>query len=103
MTDLAAATPARSRAPRWRRRLARNPLAVLGIILIGFFLLIVAFAPFLAPYSPTTQNLRTTYLPPGTGVSFSGPDGQRGIWVSPSSRTPIGGVTVDDEIGRAHV
>lgn len=96
MTDLAAATPVRSRAPRWRRRLARNPLAVLGIILIGFFLLIVAFAPFLAPYSPTTQNLRTTYLPPGTGVSFSGPDGQRGIWVSPSSRTPIGGVTVDD-------
>lgn len=96
MTDVAGSTPVRRKTPRWRRRLARNPLAILGVVLIGFFLLVVALAPFLAPYSPTTQNLRTTYLPPGTGVSFSGPDGQSGIWVSPSSRTPVGGVTVDD-------
>ncbi len=96
MTDVATATPVQRKSPRWRRRLARNPLAILGALLIGFFLLIVAFAPFLAPYSPTTQNLRTTYLPPGTGVSFSGPEGERGIWVSPSSRTPVGGVSVDE-------
>ncbi len=96
MTEVAPNTTKARTAPRWRRRLLRNPLAILGALLIGFFLIIVALAPFIAPYAPETQNLRATYLPPGTGVSFGGPNGEFGIWVSPSSRTPIGGVTVDD-------
>lgn len=97
MTDTTLTTVSAARkAPRWRRRLARNPLAILGALIIGFFLLVVAFAPFIAPYSPLTQELSTTYLPPGTGVSFSGPEGQFGLWVSPARRMPIGGVEVDD-------
>src|SRR5690554_1562008 len=87
-----------SRAPRWRRRLLRNPLALLGMFLIGFFLLVVAFAPFIAPYAPDSQNLRTTYIPPNVGVSLRGPEGQPGIWVSLSTRSPVGGVRVDETV-----
>lgn len=84
--------------PRWRRRLLRNPVAVFGMIVIGFFLLVVLFAPFLAPYSPTEQNLRTTYVPPGVGVKLRGPDGQWGIWVHPVTRSPTAGVRVDESV-----
>ncbi|MFO8149605.1 MAG: ABC transporter permease [Trueperaceae bacterium] len=84
------------RTPRWRRRLFRNPLAVFGVTVISFFLVVVALAPFLAPYPPTQQSLRATYIPPGIGVSFRGPEGQFGIWVNPVTRSPVGGVRVDD-------
>lgn len=96
MTDVADITSVPRKAPRWRRSLFRNPLAILGLVLIGFFLLVVAFAPFIAPYSATSQNLRTTYLPPGTGVTWGGPDGEFGLWVHPASRLPVGGVTIDE-------
>lgn len=85
-----------NRTPRWRRRLFRNPLAVFGVTVISFFLVVVALAPFLAPYPPTQQSLRATYIPPGVGVSFRGPEGQFGIWVNPVTRSPVGGVRVDD-------
>ncbi len=94
----AARSARRKRTPKWRRRLAKSPLAIVGLVIIGLFLVVVAFAPFLAPYPPAQQSLRTTYLPPGTGVSFRGPEGQLGIWVSPSSRTPVGGVTIDESV-----
>ena len=91
--------PARQRqpTPRWRKRLARSPIAVAGFTVIGFFLLVVAFAPFLAPYSPTRQALRSSYVPPMTGVSLRGPEGQLGLWVSDVARSPIAGVQVGDE------
>jgi peptide/nickel transport system permease protein len=41
----------------------------------------VAFAPFIAPYSPVSQNLARATCRPGTGVTFRGPEGQFGIWV----------------------
>ncbi|HLV11017.1 MAG TPA: ABC transporter permease [Trueperaceae bacterium] len=90
--------PRRRRGPKWFRRVSRSPLAVLGFAIIGMFLLVVAFAPFIAPYPPAQQNLRTTYLPPGTGVKLRGPEGQLGLWVSPATRTPVGGVTVDESV-----
>ena len=95
MTD---ARPARRVVPRWRRRLARNPVATFGLIVIGFFLLMVAFAPFLAPYPPTDQSLRTTYVPPGVGVKWSGPAGEFGLWVHPVTRSPTAGVRVDESV-----
>ena len=94
-TEVAPKAPKRRR-PRWVRRLLKNPLAVVGLVIIGAFFLVVAAAPFLAPYPPADQSLRTTYLPPGTGVSWGGPEGQFGLWVSPATRSPIGGVKVDE-------
>lgn len=91
MTDIAPRPAPR----RWLRQLLRRPLAATGFAIIGLFLLIVALAPFLAPYSPTRENLRTRYLPPGEGVSWRGPDGQFGLWVSPVTRHPTQGITLD--------
>jgi peptide/nickel transport system permease protein len=97
MTDASGSAVTRTpRAPRWRRRLLANRLAVLGLVIIGTFLVMVATAPFLAPYPPTEQDLRTTYVPPGAGVSLRGPEGQFGPWVSPVTRSPVGGLRVDD-------
>jgi peptide/nickel transport system permease protein len=97
----AAAKPAAKQVkqtPRWRRRLLKNPLALFGLTVIGFFLLMVALAPFIAPYPPAQQSLRTTYIPPGVGVNWGGPNGEFGLWVNPSNRRPIGGVTVDESV-----
>jgi len=88
----------KKQGPRWRRRMLRNPIAIFGIVVIGFFLLIVTLAPFISPYSPTQQSLRSTYVPPGTGVSWRGPEGQFGLWVSPSQRSPVAGLTVDQSV-----
>jgi peptide/nickel transport system permease protein len=81
---------------RWRKRFFRSPLAKMGFAIIVVFLIIVAFAPFLAPYSPTSQNLRATYVPPLAGVSTRGPEGEFGLFVSPASRSPVQGVVVDE-------
>ena len=89
--------PALKSTPRWRKRLARSPIAIAGITVIGFFLLVVAFAPFLAPYSPTRQSLRSSYVPPLEGVSLRGPEGQLGIWVRDVARSPIAGVQVGED------
>jgi peptide/nickel transport system permease protein len=83
--------------PRWRRRLFKSHLAKVGFVIIAFFLVVVFFAPFIAPYSPTQQNLRASYVPPGVGVRWSGPDGQFGLWVHPVMRSPAAGVIVDTE------
>ena len=82
---------------RWRRRLFRSPVAIVGFSIIGFFLLVVAFAPFIAPYSPTRQTLRSTYVPPGIGVSVRGPEGQLGVWVREVTRSPTAGVVVGED------
>ncbi len=44
----------------WRevwRRIRRNPLALIGGSFVGLFIFVAIFAPWLAPYSPTEQNL----------------------------------------------
>jgi len=88
--------PARPRGGRrWVRRLFKSQLARLGFTIIAGFLLVVAFAPFIAPYSPTRQVLATTYLPPGVGVTLRGPDGQFGLFVARVTRSPVRGVIVD--------
>ncbi len=39
------------------RRLRRNPGAIVGMVLVGFFVLVALFAPLIAPYPPTEGEL----------------------------------------------
>ena len=39
------------------QRLRRNPGALVGFGLVGFFLLIAIFAPLIAPFDPRAQDL----------------------------------------------
>jgi peptide/nickel transport system permease protein len=55
---------------RWTeafRRVRRNPLAILGAVLVLAFILVAAFAPLLAPHDPNAQLLigevRPDYIP----------------------------------------
>ncbi|MGR3762202.1 ABC transporter permease (plasmid) [Roseobacteraceae bacterium NS-SX3] len=52
------------RAYRMGRMLLRNPLAVLGGVIILTLILAAAFAPLIAPESPVGQNLSARLLPP---------------------------------------
>lgn len=60
------------------RRMRRSPAAIVGTAIIGFFIVIAIFAPFLAPYDPTRGNLAESYLPPGPahwfGTNIQGQD-----------------------------
>lgn len=79
------------------RRFRRNRLAQAGILLLGLYLLGAFLAPILAPYSPYTQDLRSTYVPPLAGLSLRGPEGEFGLYVSPAFRHPLEGVQVNWE------
>ncbi len=50
------------------RRLLRSPTAIVGAVLVSIFVLVAIFAPLLAPYSPTEQDL--SQIRPGV---FPGP------------------------------
>jgi peptide/nickel transport system permease protein len=60
------------------RRMRRSPAAIIGGSIVGFFVLVAIFAPFLAPYDPTRGNLGDSYLPPGPehwfGTNIQGQD-----------------------------
>jgi len=60
------------------RRMRRSPAAIVGVAIVGFFVLIAIFAPFLAPYDPTRGNLADSYLPPSPdhwfGTNVQGQD-----------------------------
>jgi peptide/nickel transport system permease protein len=43
---------------RLTRALMRNPLAMVGLAIIVALLLVAAFAPWIAPYSPLEGNLQ---------------------------------------------
>lgn len=53
------------------RRMRRSPTAIIGASIVGFFVFVAVFAPFLAPYDPTRGNLAESYLPP-TAVHWFG-------------------------------
>ena len=99
MTDWAiAATP-----PRWRRWLlaetpqsrlqarlsraylswvafARNPLGMLGLVIVTVLVFLALFAPWVAPHNPLAGDLGYRLLPPG-GEHWLGTDQQgRDIW-----------------------
>jgi peptide/nickel transport system permease protein len=60
------------------KRMRRSPAAIIGVAIVGFFVLIAIFAPFLAPFDPTRGNLADSYLPPSPehwfGTNIQGQD-----------------------------
>jgi peptide/nickel transport system permease protein len=60
----------------WRivARFAANPLGVFGFCIILFILLVALFVPYLAPYSPVTQDLQAALQPPGSPGYLLGTD-----------------------------
>ncbi|MCF8511410.1 MAG: ABC transporter permease [Rhodobacteraceae bacterium] len=55
-------------------RLRRNPLAVAGLAIVLVLFVMAAFAPWLAPHDPITQNLGNRLLPPLTSGHLLGTD-----------------------------
>ena len=56
------------------RVFSRNRLAMLGLLIVLLLVLVAAFAPVLAPYSPTVGDLRTTRLLPPSTTFWLGTD-----------------------------
>jgi peptide/nickel transport system permease protein len=60
------------------RRMRRSPSAIIGASLVGFFLLMAIFAPFLAPYDPVGGVLSDSFIPPSQehwfGTNIQGQD-----------------------------
>ena len=60
------------------QRMRRSPAAIIGVTIVGLFLLMAIFAPFLAPFDPTRGNLADSYLPPSPehwfGTNIQGQD-----------------------------
>ena len=61
--DLSATKPRSLWGDAWRR-LARNKASVLGMVVVGLYILIAIFAPLLAPKNPTEQTARNSLKPP---------------------------------------
>jgi peptide/nickel transport system permease protein len=84
MTDIAAARAAQDHERSvglWGdafRRMRRSPSAIIGGVIIVFFVLVAIFAPFIAPYDPTRGDLGSSYLPPNSehwfGTNIQGQD-----------------------------
>lgn len=72
--------------PRWRLPAAwRRPLAVVGLVIIAFWVVVMVFAPELAPYNPLAQD-SPRFLPP----SFAHPFGTDGVGRDVLSRVIYG-------------
>ncbi len=60
----------------WRvawRRFKKNRLALLGTVILGIFILLATFAPFLTPHDPNRSNYRQQKQPP-SGEHLLGTD-----------------------------
>lgn len=55
-------------------RLKRNPLAMVGLLIVVVLVLMAALAPVIAPHDPITQDLSRRLLPPGTPGNWLGTD-----------------------------
>lgn len=66
------------------RRLRRSPTAIVGAVLVLLFVLVAVFAPLLAPYSPTAQDL--SQLRPG---QFPGPSAEHPLGLDQLGRDEL--------------
>jgi peptide/nickel transport system permease protein len=66
MTALVAAEPSPRAAQRrrLRRRFTRRPTAVIGLVGVGFFVLVAAFGPVLSPADPNATNYNQIFAAP---------------------------------------
>lgn len=55
-------------------RLRRNPLAVIGLLIVAVLLVMAAFAPLIATHDPIAQDLGQRLLPPLTDGHLMGTD-----------------------------
>lgn len=73
--SLASTSPARGKSglmlSRLRRslgnaldKLSHEPVGMLGFLVLSLLVIVAVFAPLIAPYSPSTQNLEQALLPP---------------------------------------
>ena len=46
------------------KRLSKNKLAVAGLLIVIFLVILAAFAPFIAPYDPLKQDYNALFSPP---------------------------------------
>ena len=60
--------------------LGRNPLAVLGAVIVIVLILMAVFAPVIAPQSPTAQNLPQRLMPPSWAHWMGTDELGRDIW-----------------------
>lgn len=61
------------RTYRMFRTISRNPLAMLGFFIIALLVISAIFAPWIAPFSPTGQDLKNRLLPPSS-INWMGTD-----------------------------
>ena len=75
MSETPVSSPAR-RGTRTRLllRFLRNPLALLGAVLILVIVFAAVFAPWVAPHGPLEMDLLEPYLPPGSPSHLLGTD-----------------------------
>ena len=64
VAEFAPAAPSRSLTQEAFQRLFRNRAAVIGMIIIAFFMVVAIFAPVLAPYNPLELHSGQDFLPP---------------------------------------
>ncbi|SDM98492.1 peptide/nickel transport system permease protein [Fictibacillus solisalsi] len=63
------------------KRLIKNKMAVVGLVIIALQLIMTVAAPLIADYDPSKQNLAMSELPPGTEGHWMGTDNYgRDIW-----------------------
>jgi ABC-type dipeptide/oligopeptide/nickel transport system permease subunit len=75
IADLQLERPSRSLEQEALARLFRNKASVAGMIIIAFFLILVIFAPQIAPYDPLEFHSGQDFLPPAWVESHAGKAG----------------------------
>jgi peptide/nickel transport system permease protein len=67
--DLSTATAAKTVHPFWYK-IRRNPLTLLGLLLLLLLILMSAFAPLISPYDPTKIDIAERFSPPSADHWF---------------------------------
>jgi peptide/nickel transport system permease protein len=58
------------RAPPWRRLIGERSTLVMGVAIVGGFVLLALFAPIIAPYDPIYQDADVRLAPPSLAHPF---------------------------------